>query len=92
MIDLKAKRAELQEAVQKSENTKRQCDSHITFLNGAITLLNELIADAEKPTVIEGWGNCPECGVAEGHMHSVSAAVGPWRSWINWSKHAEHTS
>ena len=48
MIDKRQKRDELQEAVRKATQTITDCRDHINYLNGAITLLNELIADEES--------------------------------------------
>jgi hypothetical protein len=48
MIDLKAKREELIEAANKANKVISDSRDHLNYLNGALTLLNELIADQDK--------------------------------------------
>lgn len=47
MIDLKARRKELQDAVRKCQEQRQQAITNENFLNGGLTLLNELIADQD---------------------------------------------
>jgi hypothetical protein len=47
MIDLKAKREELQGAARKAQESIAQSRDHLNYINGAVTMLNELIADQE---------------------------------------------
>jgi hypothetical protein len=50
MIDLKAKREELQGAARKAQESIAQSRDHLNYINGAVTILNELIADQEATT------------------------------------------
>lgn len=62
MIDLKVKRAELEDAARKCEQQIQDNRGRISFLNGAITLCNELIADQEQLGSGGGGGTSPESG------------------------------
>lgn len=70
MIDLQklhAKRDELQAAVRKAQEQQQQCRDNITFFNGGLTLLNELISEAET-TVTTGKAECPAPRVHKGRV------------------------